>query len=78
MMGDKQEVKQLSFRMPLSYFDMLDELCKVSGMSRGQYLMSSIEADYEKMEGNPKAKELLEQMKALTDLAKSISPELFK
>ena len=43
----------------------LDTLCEVAGLTRTEYLSAAIEADYDKYQGNPKMKALLEQMQTM-------------
>lgn len=45
--------------------ERLDMLAELSGMSRAEYMNMLINAEYDRITGNPKLKALLEQMQVL-------------
>lgn len=64
---------QVAFRCPDYILAQLDELCQFSGTTRGQFFIECISSEYDKLQGNPKLKEMLETMKQLAEQAKALS-----
>ena len=53
--------------------DQLDELCRMMGIKRSEFLISAITSEYDKMQGNPKLKDMLEQFKQITETMKQMT-----
>lgn len=64
----KDGFRQISFRMEEETCDHLTELAKLSNVSKKEYIAASIEADWDKLQGNPKMKEIAEQLNQLSAL----------
>ena len=72
-MASKKDTVQITFRAPASVIVQLDELCKMMGIKRGEFLISAITSEYDKMRGNPKLKDMLEQFKQITETMKQMT-----
>ena len=72
-MASKKDTVQITFRAPASVIVQLDELCKMMGIKRGEFLISAITSEYDKMQGNPKLKDMLEQFKQITETMKQMT-----
>lgn len=57
--------KQTTFRLSDASLERLDALCTAFGVSRNQWLVSEIDAVYDRLNGDKEAKAVLEQMMAL-------------
>ena len=63
----------ISFRMSKDVVSKLDELCSIYNMSRRQVIETLIVGEYDKYQGNPKVKEIAEQVKILSDKIKEFA-----
>jgi hypothetical protein len=68
----KVETTQLTFRLPVYVLDQLDELCKLTDSKRSEILINLIIAEYDRIQGNPKMKEIMQQMVDLEQALKGI------
>lgn len=65
--------KQIAFYVSLEVHQHLMELCRLSNLRPSQYFTSTIEADYDRLQGNPKTKMFLDQLQALEGTLKAIT-----
>lgn len=65
--------KQISFRVTEDQNRMVDELARLSNCSRNELLVGLIVGQYDKINGNPEVKKLMEQMKVFADQLKLAS-----
>ena len=63
----------VTFRAPTEVVRQLDELCAMSGIKRSEFLIDAICAEYEKVNGNPQLKKMLEQMKQIAETMKQMN-----
>lgn len=68
-MSNKKSVDTIAItvRMPVDVVKKLDVLCKIGDMKRSQYIINTINTDYDQVQGSPEAKELLQTMKELSE-----------
>lgn len=66
-MNPKKNTVAVTFRCDVAVADQLDELCRMMGIKRSEFLISAITSEYDKMQGNPKLKDMLEQFKQITE-----------
>lgn len=66
-MAVEKDTKGIMTRLSLDVISMLDELCMVSGLKRSEIVANLISAEYDRIHGNPKMKEIVEQMRILTE-----------
>jgi len=59
------ETKSYNFRLPPQVNEHLSELASISGMTRTQFVVSAIETEWDKYQGNPKMKKLMEQLQVM-------------
>lgn len=57
--------KTTGFRFKPEVLEHLDTLCEIAGVSRTDFLTTAIETEYDKYQGNPKMKALLEQLQTM-------------
>lgn len=69
----KKNTTAITFRCDVSVADMLDEICRLSGMKRGEFLISVITSQYDKINGNPQLKHMLDQMREIADTMKQMT-----
>ena len=72
-MASKKDTMQITFRAPAEVIRQLDELCAMSGIKRSEFIISAITSEYDKMQGNPKLKDMLEQFKQITETMKQMT-----
>lgn len=72
-MNPKKNTIAVTFRCDLSVVDQLDEICKLSGIKRSEFLIGAITAEYDRLQGNPKMKEMLEQLRAISVTMKEMA-----
>lgn len=72
-MAIKKDTKQITFRAPAEVIRQLDEMCSMTGMKRSDFFINAITSDYDKMQGNPQLKKMLEQMRNIADLMKQMN-----
>lgn len=72
-MNPKKNTIAVTFRCDVAVVDQLDELCRLMGIKRSEFLISAITSEYDKMQGNPKMKEMLEQFKQIADTMKQLT-----
>ena len=63
----------VTFRAPTEVVRQLDELCAMSGIKRSELFINAICAEYEKVNGNPQLKKMLEQMKQIAETMKQMN-----
>ena len=54
----------------------LDELCAMSGIKRSEFFINAICAEYDKVNGNPQLKKMLEQMKQIAETMKQMNGQV--
>lgn len=72
-MASKKDTVQITFRAPASVVAQLDEICRMSGMKRSEFIVSAITSEYDKINGNPQMKKMLEQMRQIADAMKQMT-----
>ena len=63
----------VTFRAPTEVVRQLDDLCAMSGIKRSEFFINAICAEYEKVNGNPQLKKMLEQMKQIAETMKQMN-----
>lgn len=59
--------KQVNFRVTEDQDKKLDEIATAMGVPRNEVLVGMIEAEHERIMGNPKLLQIIEQMKQLKE-----------
>lgn len=72
-MNLKKNTIAVTFRCDVAVADQLDEICRMMGIKRSEFLITAITSEYDKLQGNPKMKEMLEQMKQIADTMKQLT-----
>lgn len=72
-MNPKKNTIAVTFRCDFAVADQLDEICRMMGIKRSEFLITAITSEYDKLQGNPKMKEMLEQMKQIADTMKQLT-----
>lgn len=72
-MNPKKNTIAVTFRCDVAVADQLDEICRMMGIKRSEFLITAITSEYDKLQGNPKMKEMLEQMKQIADTMKQLT-----
>lgn len=75
-MANKKETMQITFRAPIEVVEQLDELCRMSGIKRSEFIIACITSEYDKMDGNPKLREIMEQFRAISEQMKQLTGQL--
>lgn len=72
-MNMKKNTIAVTFRCNGAVAAQLDELCRMKGIKRSEFLISAITSEYDKMQGNPKLKDMLEQFRHITETMKQVT-----
>lgn len=72
-MNPKKNTIAVTFRCDVAVADQLDEICRMIGIKRSEFLITAITSEYDKLQGNPKMKEMLDQMKKIADTMKQLT-----
>lgn len=72
-MNPKKNTIAVTFRCDVAVADQLDEICRMMGIKRSEFLITAITSEYDRLQGNPKMKEMLEQMKQIADAMKQLT-----
>lgn len=72
-MNPKKNTIAVTFRCDVAVADQLDEICRMMGIKRSEFLIIAITSEYDKLQGNPKMKEMLDQMKKIADTMKQLT-----
>ena len=72
-MNMKKNTIAVTFRCDSAVAAQLDELCRMMGIKRSEFLISAITSEYDKMQGNPKLKDMLEQFRHITETMKQVT-----
>lgn len=72
-MNPKKNTIAVTFRCDVAVVDQLDEICRMMGIKRSEFLITAITSEYDKLQGNPKMKEMLDQMKKIADTMKQLT-----
>ena len=72
-MASKKDTVQVTFRAPASVVAQLGEICRMSGMKRSEFIVSAVTSEYDKINGNPQMKKMLEQMRQIADVMKQMT-----
>lgn len=65
----------VTLRLPLSTVAKLDELCTVYGMKRSELVKTALEAEHDRVSGNPEKRKLLEQLREISEVVKGIGAQ---
>jgi predicted transcriptional regulator len=68
-----KKTTSVTFRCEDAVAEQLDEICRLSGMKRGDFLISAITAEYDRLQGNPQMKKMLEQMRQIAETMKQMT-----
>lgn len=71
-MNPRKNTIAVTFRCDVKVAEQLDELCKIMGIKRSEFLITAITTEYDKMQGNPKLKEMMEQMRMIAETMKQM------
>lgn len=72
-MNPKKNTIAVTFRCDVAVADQLDEICRMMGIKRSEFLITAITSEYDNLQGNPKMKEMLDQMKKIADTMKQLT-----
>lgn len=72
-MNPKKNTVAVTFRCDVAVADQLDALCRMIGIKRSEFLISAITSEYDKLQGNPKLKDMLEQFRQITETMKLLT-----
>lgn len=72
-MASKKDTVQITFRAPTEVIRQLDELCAMSGMKRSEFFINAICSEYDKINGNPQVKKMLDQMREIAEIMKQMN-----
>ena len=72
-MNMKKNSIAVTFRCDCAVAAQLDVLCRMMGIKRSEFLISAITSEYDKMQGNPKLKDMLEQFRQITETLKQVT-----
>lgn len=72
-MASKKDTVQITFRAPTEVIRQLDELCAMSGMKRSEFFINAICSEYDKINGNPQLKKMLDQMREIAETMKQMN-----
>lgn len=72
-MNPKKNTIAVTFRCDVAVADQLDEICRMMEIKRSEFLITAITSEYDKLQGNPKMKEMLDQMKKIADTMKQLT-----
>lgn len=71
-MNPRKNTIALTFRCDVTIAEKLDEMCRTMGIKRSEFLINAITTEYDKMQGNPQLKKMLEQMREIAETMKQI------
>lgn len=71
-MAYKKDTVQITFRAPTEVIRQLDEMCSMSGIKRSEFFINAISSEYDKINGNPQLKKMLEQMRQIAETMKQM------
>lgn len=72
-MANKKDTQAITFRAPTEVVEQLDELCRMAGIKRSEFIIGCITSEHDKMNGNPKLKEIMEQFRAISEKMKQLT-----
>lgn len=72
-MANKKDTQAITFRAPTEVVEQLDELCRMAGIKRSEFIIGCITSEHDKMNGNPKLKEIMEQFRAISEQIKQLT-----
>lgn len=72
-MAYKKDTVQITFRAPTEVIRQLDEMCSMSGIKRSEFFINAICSEYDKINGNPQLKKMLEQMREIAEMMKQMN-----
>lgn len=74
-MAKKLDVKtvQITFRAPAPVVEQLDELCRMTGMKRSDFFINAVTSEYDRVQGNPQLKKMMEQMRQIAETMKEMT-----
>jgi metal-responsive CopG/Arc/MetJ family transcriptional regulator len=65
-------MRAFTVRVDDDVVEKLDAMCALSGVKRPEYISNLIRLEHDKLQGSPKVRALIEQMKALADQVKNL------
>ncbi len=73
-MKSNRKSTQTNFRLEDSVIARMDEICQLSGCTRVELVESLINAEYDRLNGNPQLRLLLEQLRGVAETLREVSP----
>ena len=64
----RMRTKQSAFRFDDETIQMLDDLCRIYGFNRTQFLVLKIKQEHDVLQGNPKMRKMLEALRDCTNI----------
>lgn len=71
-MNPKKNTTAVTFRADKEVVEKLDELCRMSGIKRSEFLISCIMSEYDRVQGNPTLRKMLEQLREMSETMKQM------
>jgi len=72
-MANKKDTVAITFRCTNEVCSQLDELCRMAGIKRSEFIASCVTSEYDKMQGNPKLKAIMEQFRSISEQMKELT-----
>ena len=72
-MASKKDTQAITFRAPSDVVRQLDELCNMMGIKRSEFIVTAITSEYDKLQGNPQMKRMMEQLRQIADTVKQMT-----
>ena len=72
-MANKKDTLAITFRAPSDVIRQLDELCNMMGIKRSEFIITAITSEYDKLNGNPQMKQMMEQLRQIADTVKQMT-----
>lgn len=72
-MNPKKNTIAVTFRCDVKVAEQLDDICRMMGIKRSEFLITAITTEYDRIQGSPTMKEMMESMKRMTEIMKQMT-----
>lgn len=72
-MNPKKNTIAVTFRCDVKVAEQLDDICRMMGIKRSDFLIAAITTEYDRIQGSPELKGMMDSVKQITEAVKRMT-----
>ena len=72
-MNPKKNTIAVTFRCDVKVADQLDDICRMMGIKRSDFLIAAITTEYDRIQGSPELRDMMASVKHITETMKRMT-----